>query len=341
MSAATGRDIVVMGASAGGVEALTKLVSQLPARLPAAVFIVLHVPSGMRSRLPEILDRRSALRVRHARDGDRIEPGRILVAPPDFHLELGEHTVRLVRGPRENSSRPSIDALFRSAAATHGPRSVAVILSGYLDDGAQGMRQIVDSGGVGIAQDPSEALNPEMPENAIERADLRLVLPVAEIARKVSELVVGDERAGRRRMPERPEAQVDQAQVGAGDAPGMPTGLSCPDCHGVLWTSPDAGSATLHCRVGHTFSIETLQQAQAVAVEKALWAAVRSLREQASVAAHIARRAEERQTPGLARRYRDRERQARANAETLERILARNLPEDSAGERPGEAETTA
>lgn len=184
----TARDIVVVGASAGGVDALSRLVADLPIGLAAAVFVVLHVSPGARSWLPEILDRRGPLPVRHARHGDAIEPGRILVAPPDFHLELGATEVRLVHGPRQNSSRPSVNALFRSAAAHHRARVVGVVLSGYLDDGAEGMREIVTHGGVGIAQDPAEAVNPEMPENAIRRADLKLVLPVAGIARKLREL---------------------------------------------------------------------------------------------------------------------------------------------------------
>lgn len=328
MSASDRRDVVVVGASAGGVEALTRLVSHLEEGLPAAIFIVLHVPPGVRSRLAEILDRRSPLAVRHAHDGDRIEPGRVLVAPPDFHLELGKRAVRLVRGPRQNASRPSIDALFRSAAANHGSRTIGVILSGYLDDGAQGMLEIIRAGGVGIAQDPVEALNPEMPENAIERAGLELVLPVAAIARELSSLVRGDLPAGGVARPDRDQAEPDW-RLGADDAPGVPTGLTCPECHGVLWTRPEDRSEALHCRVGHTFSIETLREAQAVAVEDALWAAVRSLREQASVAAHIARRAAERGPDGMVERYREREREARENAETLERILMRQVPEEA------------
>jgi two-component system, chemotaxis family, protein-glutamate methylesterase/glutaminase len=327
------RDIVVVGASAGGVEALSRFASLLPAGLAAAVFVVLHVPPGIRSRLPEILDRRGPLPARHARDGDLVEAGRILVAPPDYHLEVGATRVRLVHGPRRNSSRPSVDVLFRSAAANHRSRVVGVVLSGYLDDGAEGIREIVRAGGVGIAQDPAEALNPEMPENAIERASLDLVLPVEEIARRVAEMAAGGVSVGGRVMGGEPKEELleperPDVQIGADDTPGVPTGLTCPECHGVLWAGPDSTSEVLHCRVGHAYSIETLEEEQRLAVERALWAGVRSLREQSAISGHIARRAEERGTESIARRYRLRERAAEANADVLEQMLTGDVADE-------------
>lgn len=335
------RDIVVIGASAGGVETLSRLVSLLPADLPAAIFVVLHVPPGIRSRLPEILERRGQLPAAHARDGDAIEPGRILIAPPDYHMQLASTSVRLIHGPRQNSSRPSVDVLFRSAAANHRSRVVGVVLSGYLDDGAEGMRDIVRSGGVGIAQDPGEALNPEMPENAISRAQLDLVLPLAGIAKTICALATASAGAvvggtvmpqtnGKQLRPERPDVQI-----GADDAPGSPTGLTCPECHGVLWAGPDASAEVFHCRVGHVYSIDTLQEEQRIAVERALWAAVRSLREQAAVADHIASRSETNGTEAISRRYRNRERAARDNADTLEKILMQDTPDPEEDEAAG------
>lgn len=229
--------------------------------------------------------------------------------------------------------RPHRPALAAAAAANHRSRVVGVVLSGYLDDGAEGMRDIVRSGGVGIAQDPAEAVNPEMPENAIMRAELELALPLAAIAAKIDELASGGvvvvrpemgESRGDHLEPERPDVQI-----GADDSPGAPTGLTCPECHGVLWAGPDITSQVFHCRVGHSYSIETLQEEQRMAVERALWAAVRSLREQAAVAEHVAGRAEDRALEAIARRYRKRERAANENADTLERILMRDVPEDA------------
>jgi two-component system chemotaxis response regulator CheB len=321
------RDIVVIGASAGGVEAFSRLVADLPADLPAAVFVVLHVSPTARSHLPEILSRRGALPARHAVDGDAVEPGRILIAPPDRHLVLAEGHVNVVRGPRQNSCRPSIDVLFRSAAASYGTRVVGVVMSGYLDDGASGLRELSEAGGIAIVQDPADAISPEMPENAIVAARPRHILKVEEISRLVARLAAGgveaeggDPTSGRRRQGVA-RANAAGLLINEDGAAGNPTGLTCPECHGVLWVGPNLGSPVLHCPVGHAFSPESLHEQQRVSVEQSLWAAVRSLREQAALADNIASRAEGGERPSIAARYRSRERRARAHATALERLI--------------------
>src|SRR5215208_7357609 len=150
------RDTIVIGASAGGVQALSKLVSDLPADLPAAVFIVLHLASNVPSLLPEILARDSRLRVTHAKNGEPISWGHVYVAPPDHHLLIEDQHVKLVHGPKENLHRPSIDALFRSAARWAGPRVIGVVLTGARDDGKTGMRAIKQRGGITIVQHPED-----------------------------------------------------------------------------------------------------------------------------------------------------------------------------------------
>ena len=186
------RDIVVIGGSAGSIEALRDLAPQLTRPLPAAVFIVVHVPPTRRSRLPEILERVGWLPVRHATDGEPIEPGNILIAPPDRHMTLHPDRVELNREPRVNSTRPAIDPLFRTAALAFGPRVCGVILSGHLDDGAEGLRAIVDAGGMAMVQDPREAAHPDMPHNALRAATaaevhtaMRLGLRIAELAQEL------------------------------------------------------------------------------------------------------------------------------------------------------------
>ena len=152
------RDIIVIGASAGGVEPLVELVRKLPADLPAAVFVVMHFPAQSPSAMPSILTRAGPLPATHARHGEAIRPGRIYVAVPDHHLIVHREVVHVVRGPQENHCRPAIDPLFRSAAVAHGPRVIGVILSGSLYDGTVGLLAVKRHGGVAIAQDPAEAL---------------------------------------------------------------------------------------------------------------------------------------------------------------------------------------
>jgi two-component system, chemotaxis family, protein-glutamate methylesterase/glutaminase len=179
------RDIVVIGASAGGVEALKQIVSDLPANLPAAVFVTLHFPEHRTSVLPRILARESRLPVAHAVDREPIVSGRLYVAPPDSHLLLARRGIRLAEGPKENGNRPAIDPMFRSAALSFGPRVIGVVLTGNLDDGTSGLRAIKRARGVAVAQEPREAAFPSMPLSAIEYADVDHVVPLQNIAQTI------------------------------------------------------------------------------------------------------------------------------------------------------------
>src|SRR5438874_5444198 len=183
------RDIVVMGASAGGVETLATLVSGLPAEFPAAIFVVLHLLPTGQSVLPEILDRAGPLPAATAESGETIDRGRIYVAPPDRHLLLLPGRVRLTNGPRENGHRPALDPLFRSAVRTYRQRVIAVVLSGSLDDGTAGLRLVKRLGGTTVAQDPEDALYPSMPASAVANEAADYVLPIADIAALLCELV--------------------------------------------------------------------------------------------------------------------------------------------------------
>jgi two-component system chemotaxis response regulator CheB len=184
-----GHDIIVVGASAGGVEALSRLVADLPGDLAASVFIVLHIPPSGISVLPEILSRRSHLPVRRPEDGEAIVPGTVYVAPPDRHLLVTPEAVRLGTGPREHGLRPAVDTLFRSAAGAYGPRVVGVVLSGTLDDGAAGLQAIKQRDGMGVVQDPDDARYPGMPRSALALDHPDLVLPLAEIGSALVKLV--------------------------------------------------------------------------------------------------------------------------------------------------------
>ena len=169
-----GHDIVVIGARGGGVEPLAELFSRLPAHIPASFFVVLHVPDRGISVLPDILGRRGPLPAMHPADGARIEPGRVYVAPPGYHLLVKRGCVRLVRGPRENGARPAVDPLFRTAVAAYGRRVVAVVLTGTLDDGTAGLQAVKTRGGTAVVQDPDEAMYGGMPRSAVERRESRI-----------------------------------------------------------------------------------------------------------------------------------------------------------------------
>ena len=175
-------DVVVIGASAGGVEALVSLVHALPSDLDAAVFVVLHVAPEGTSVLADILRRAGPLPAEQARQDDQVRPGRILVAPPDHHLRVARQGVLLDHGPRETGHRPAVDALFRSAAAAYGPRVIGVVLSGSRDDGASGLAAIKAAGGIAMAQSPQDALYPSMPQAAIDQVQMDAVGSCQELA---------------------------------------------------------------------------------------------------------------------------------------------------------------
>ena len=309
------RDIVLIGGSTGAIEALLTIVGKLPPDFGAAIFVVVHTTSDGPGLLPRVLTRAGALPALHPTDGDRIYPGRIYVPPPDHHLIMGRgDTVRIRRGPRENGHRPAIDALFRSAAAEgYGPRSIAVVLSGYLDDGSAGLWAVRSRGALSIVQDPADAVAEDMPANALYYAGADFVAPSGEIGQKLAELVARPEKvtamnkkkvqsiAKQARPPkkgngaeqgsssgESEEARSHRVAAYPGEGAGQPSVFACPECHGVLWEIKEGGTARYRCRVGHAYSEATLNEELSTAAESALWAAMRALDEKAGMARRMA-----------------------------------------------------
>jgi two-component system, chemotaxis family, protein-glutamate methylesterase/glutaminase len=323
-----GHDIIVVGASAGGVEAFSRLVADLPAGLPASVFMVLHIPPMAGSALPEILGRRAQLPVAHAIDGEPIEPARIYVAPPNRHLMLRPGRVRVVPGPKENGHRPAVDPLFRSAAVAYGRRVVAVVLSGSLDDGTAGLRAVKNRGGVAVVQDPDEALYRSMPLHAVEGDHPDLILPVAEIGKALVDLAESSPGPQEEddAMPDEIEAELDWAhpELEPDDQHpllGRPSGFSCPECHGVLWELKDGELVRFRCRVGHGFSSDSLVAVQGDDVEAALWTAYRTLEERAALCRKLAGRASQRQHRHSARHFERQAADAEHRAQRLRGLL--------------------
>ncbi|HEU0078388.1 MAG TPA: chemotaxis protein CheB [Longimicrobiaceae bacterium] len=337
-----GRDIVVVGASAGGVEALSELFSRLPGDVPASFFVVLHVPDRGTSMLPSILSRRGALPAVHPHDGAPIEPGRVYVAPPGQHLLVRRGTVRLVRGPRENGARPAVDPLFRSAALAYRRRVVGVVLSGTLDDGTAGLEAVKSAGGTAVAQDPDEALYAGMPRSAAEHVALDHVMPLAGIAALLVRLanipVDEDDEGGGVSDELKPDihaVEMDPRLVHGDDHPGHPSGYTCPECHGALWEIHEGELVRYRCRVGHAYSVETLLSEQSTAMEAALWTALQALEERASLSRGMAERMDRRGHARLAVRYREEEAETRERAELIRRVLlaggAAGVEEQGAG----------
>ena len=325
-----GHDIIVVGASAGGVEALIKLVSGLPADLPAAILIVLHIPAQATSVLPQILQRAGPLPVAHALDGMVLQPGRVYVAPPDYHLLVEPGVVRVVHGPRENRHRPAVDPLFRSAALAYGPRVVGVILSGNLDDGTAGLYAVKRQGGVAVVQDPDDALYDGMPRNALEYVDVDFCLPVQRIPPLLVQLAepAGGDIGGPVADPtpsdmqdEVNAARLDPERLSGDDKPGVPSVYACPECHGTLWEIHEGNVLRFRCRVGHAYTAESLLADHNDSLERALWAALRALEENASLTRRLAQRAVERGLTAARERFEERAQEAEANAAQIRRAI--------------------
>ena len=297
------RDLVVVGASAGGVDALQELVRGLPPEFPAAVMVVLHVASTGTSVLPQILSRRGPLPAAFAEDGDELRRGQIYVAPADHHMLVQDDRIRLTQGPRENGHRPAIDSLFRSAARAARERCVGVILSGLLDDGASGLRLIKQYGGASVVQDPDDALFPSMPQAAMAIAAIDVVAAARVMGARLCTLV--EQPVGP--PPEHPYETVE----------GAPTTLTCPECGGTLWEQEDGPELRFVCRVGHAYSLGALVEEQGRSLETTLWSAVRALEERADLNMRLARRS--RGTPQ--EQYEERGAEAGARARTLREIL--------------------
>lgn len=328
-----GHDRIVVGASAGGVEALRTLVGALPADLPAAVFVVLHLPAQSPSMLPGILTRSGPLPAVHPADGDAIEPGRIYVAPPDCHLLIERDHVRVVRGPKENRHRPAVDPLFRTAARAYGPRVIGVILTGSLDDGTAGLLAIKQRGGLAVVQHPEDALYSGMPRSALEVVAVDHVLPLDGMGAMLDRLARAPApREDAYPVPAYMELEAKVAEMEAGtvhpdEIPGTPSVFTCPECHGTLWELQEGNLVRYRCRVGHAFSSESMMAEQSVMLEDALWAALRALEENASFARRLAAQATARHHHRVAARFVERATEQERQAAVLRDILQRNTAE--------------
>jgi two-component system chemotaxis response regulator CheB len=318
--------LVVVGASAGGVEALQAFAAALPADCAACVLVVLHIPPTGRSALPVILDRAGPLRARQAADGDAVRPGEILVASPDRHLVVLDGQVALTRGPQENGHRPAVDVLFRSAARAVGPRAAAVVLSGALDDGAAGALAVADRGGLCLVQDADEAFYAGMPLAAFQAVGSAKQSRVADMPAVLREWISTLDAAAAEAPPALLEMETELAELDAHalhepDRPGVPAGLGCPDCAGALYQIEESGLRRYRCRVGHAWSPESLLARQTIAMESALWMALRSLEDKAALNTEMSEQAAQEDRPLAASRFSDAAAEAHRAAEMVRRLV--------------------
>lgn len=328
------RDLVVIGGSAGGIEALREVLRDLPTDFPAAVLVVLHTAGRgeKQSHLARILGRATRLPVSHPADGERIEPGHIYVAPPDYHMMVKDDHVRILQGPRENRHRPAIDPLFRSVAVARGRRAAGVVLTGLLDDGTAGLMVLRAHGGAAVVQDPATALFGDMPRHALEQVPDACVLPVKSIGDELVRLV-------REELPEaRPAATKGPAQTEEKETeflerempemadeirPGRSSAFACPDCGGVLWEVEENGFLRFRCRVGHAFTALHLSAEQQHSVESSLWSALRALEESRALHQRLAQRTGEANHTRTAALYQEHADNLEQNARVLREFLTR------------------
>ncbi|MCD6062198.1 MAG: CheB methylesterase [Flavipsychrobacter sp.] len=348
------RNIIVIGASAGGFDAIKKIAATLPAGLDAAVFIVWHLSPDVRGVLPQVLNKmQSAWIATHAVDGEPIKHGRIYIAPPDRHMVLEHGRVRVTHGPKENRFRPAVDPLFRSAAAAYGARVIGVILSGALDDGTAGLWTVKHRGGLTVVQDPWDAEVPSMPENAIRAVAVDHIKPVDEISKLLGMLV--NQPANRTVESGEYENGKTQTEINiAMEERGLDIDIfkfgeispyTCPDCHGVLTALNEGGRIRFRCHTGHAFSVDSLLATLTENIEESLWTAVRGVQESVMLLNHMGDHFAEVNQPKLAAMYFKKAKEAEERIRLVrkavvdhEQLSAEGIKQESeeaGGEQPG------
>jgi two-component system, chemotaxis family, protein-glutamate methylesterase/glutaminase len=314
------RDIVVIGASAGGLAPLLKIVAGLPGDYAGSIFVVLHTAPDRKSLLPGLLSRAGRLPAADVADFEPVLPGRIYVAGPNRHLVLEPHVVRSVMGPKESLHRPSVDVLFRSAAIAYGERVVGVVLSGLLDDGASGLAAVRIAGGLPVVQDPEEADQASMPESVLRRIPVEHVLRAEAIAPLLADLAHDDvPREAAERTPN-------------GSAPSTTFSVSCPSCNGPLQRTRQGGVDRYHCRIGHAFGEASLAAEHEENLERALWTALRILDERRVLHRRLAETARERGLEALAKVHDERARRTEQDVAVLEEVASVDLDRGSGAE---------
>lgn len=312
--------IVVIGASAGGVDAIRSLAAKLPPDFPAAVFVVLHIGTH-KSELPALLNHVGPLRASHPSSGDPIHSGQIYVAPPDHHLVVEQGYMRLTKGPRENWARPAIDPLFRSAARAYGADVIGVILTGALNDGTAGLYEIKQRGGITVVQDPDDAASPSMPRSALSHVSIDYCVPLPGLPPLLARLVTDRSEA---RFPIRSALAGTGGQgMTANYTLARPIAVTCPDCGGALRRAELGSITQFRCHIGHVYTAEVMMAAHSLALERSLETAMRSLSERGELCRQMAETAQVADAPSTAAQWEAAKDEAKEQTATLRQLLER------------------
>ena len=320
-------NLIVAGASAGGLRALSELVAGLHPDMDAAVVVVMHLPHNSTGlyvckKLQPLTNYRCSL----AEDGDEILMGHLYIAPADGHLLVKETTLHIGKGPQENRYKPSINVLFRSAAAAWSNHVIAIILTGLLDDGTAGMIAVKKSGGVTIVQDPDDAEYPDMPNAVLKSIAVDYRIPVAAMGDVLKTLTA---------LPQQPtipapadvltEASIsERVSIGFNEVQqlGEQSIYACPDCGGGLFEIKDIeGNDRYRCHVGHAYSEFTLAHRQAEALESTLWVALRMMEERRNLLLKMKRSDEEKGFTRWLNSYDEKTTDLQKHVDNLKQIL--------------------
>lgn len=303
------RDIIVVGASAGGFNALNDFLGSLPKDFKGSIFVVVHIPGDVPSSLPDILSRAGSLKARHPKHGETVRPGMVYVAPPDHHMLLEGKEILVTKGPKENRFRPSIDALFRSAAYVYRERVVGIILSGMLNDGTSGLWSVKRLGGLAIVQSPEDAQYDSMPINAMQYVKADYTLSARDIGSKLAE-ILSRKAAPKRKISKKEKelmkleviiAKQDNAfEMGIMNM-GQLSPFTCPECHGVLVQLMESKIVRFRCHTGHAFTASALLSELTESVEEKMWQAMRGLEETTMLLKRIGKHFKDQGQPALAR----------------------------------------
>jgi two-component system, chemotaxis family, protein-glutamate methylesterase/glutaminase len=333
--------IIVIGASAGGVQALQALAAKLPADLDAAVLVVLHLERSSPGYLPQILTRAGPLPCIHPSTGQQLRRGYVYVAPPDLHMLIDAHGhIRLSHGPKEHRTRPAIDPLFRSAALAFGSSVIGVVLTGFLDDGTAGLFAIKECGGTTIVQDPADAQAPSMPANAVQHVAVDYTVPLSDLGGLLVRLTKQPLNREHSVMPDQLKIETTMVAnphefVREVTQIGDPSLFTCPECHGTLLKLRDEHLVRFRCHTGHAFSAQSLLEGMDENNEEAIWTAVRGFQESAMLREHLAQHAQDAGRDAEARELLQKAEEALTRAKAL-----RSVASNETGQQLGFDETS-